>query len=85
MDRNIRIEIDRELCKGCKLCVKACFEDILRFDEKEKKAVAAYPEDCLGCLACEGVCSVHAIEVIPTFPVPLPDPYVQSKDSEQQR
>ena len=35
-----KIEIDKESCTSCKTCVKACFMDILRWDEVNKKPVA---------------------------------------------
>ena len=32
-----KIEIDKESCTSCKTCVKACFIDILRWDEVEQE------------------------------------------------
>lgn len=66
-----KIEIDKDLCNGCKICVDACFLDVLRWDEKEEKPIVAYPEDCVWCLACEIACPVKCIEVIPSIPVRL--------------
>ena len=71
----IRIEIDQDLCNGCKMCNKVCYEDVFRWDEVTEKPVAAYPEDCVACLTCEGACTAQCIEVIPRYPVSLPDPY----------
>jgi NAD-dependent dihydropyrimidine dehydrogenase PreA subunit len=65
------IKIDLEKCKGCKSCVNACFADVLRWKEAEKKPIAAYTEDCVWCLACEAVCPAQCIEVIPNIPSPL--------------
>ena len=66
-----RIEIDRDACTGCKMCVGSCFVDVLRWDNKDEKPIAAYPEDCVWCLACEAACPVQCIEVIPVIPAPL--------------
>ncbi|MFC1947810.1 ferredoxin family protein [Chloroflexota bacterium] len=65
------IQIDLDTCKGCKNCVNACFVDVFRWNEEDKKPVVAYPEDCVWCLACEAACPVDAIEVIPIIPAPL--------------
>jgi NAD-dependent dihydropyrimidine dehydrogenase PreA subunit len=65
------IQIDLDTCKGCKNCVNACFVDVFRWNEEDKKPVVAYPEDCVWCLACEAACPVDALEVIPIIPAPL--------------
>ncbi|MFH1834136.1 MAG: 4Fe-4S binding protein [bacterium] len=31
------IVVNRELCNGCKLCFKACFIDIIKWDEAAKE------------------------------------------------
>ena len=69
------IKIDRETCKGCKSCMNACFLDVIRWDEENKKPIAAYPEDCVWCLACEVICPTKSIEVIPNIPAPLRSSY----------
>ena len=62
-----KIEINREECVGCKLCMKTCFKDVYRWDEAEGNPIAAYPEDCLLCLQCEMACTANCIEVVPTL------------------
>jgi NAD-dependent dihydropyrimidine dehydrogenase PreA subunit len=69
------IRIDLEKCKGCKTCVNACFADVLRWNEADKKPVVAYPEDCVCCLACEAACPAQCIEVVPDIPAPLRSSY----------
>jgi NAD-dependent dihydropyrimidine dehydrogenase PreA subunit len=69
------IQIDLEVCIGCKLCVDACFVDVLRWQTIEKKPFAAYPQDCVWCLSCEIACPVQCIEVVPTIPVRIPPSY----------
>jgi NAD-dependent dihydropyrimidine dehydrogenase PreA subunit len=70
-----KIDIDLEKCKGCKTCVNACFADVLRWNEADKKPVVAYPEDCVWCLACEAACPAQCIEVVPNIPAPLRSSY----------
>jgi NAD-dependent dihydropyrimidine dehydrogenase PreA subunit len=65
------INIDRETCKGCKSCMNACFMDVIRWDDDNKKPVVAYPEDCVWCLACECACPEDCITVIPNIQAPL--------------
>jgi NAD-dependent dihydropyrimidine dehydrogenase PreA subunit len=63
-----RVKIDLDACSKCKMCVNACFVDVLRWDDKEEVPVAAYPEDCVWCYACELACPVQCIEVVPGKP-----------------
>ncbi len=62
-----KISIDYEVCSSCENCVKACFVDVLRWDEAEDRPVVAYPEDCVQCNWCELECSTGAIEVVPDY------------------
>jgi NAD-dependent dihydropyrimidine dehydrogenase PreA subunit len=59
------IEINEETCTGCKTCVKACFVDVMRWDDAKKKPIAAYQQDCVWCFTCEINCPAHSINVIP--------------------
>ena len=66
------IQIDLDLCTKCKTCVKACFIDILRWDDLQNRPIAAYIEECVGCNACEMACAVQCITVIYGKPVHEP-------------
>jgi NAD-dependent dihydropyrimidine dehydrogenase PreA subunit len=55
--------LDAEICVGCKICFDVCPEDVFRFDEKKKKSVVDYPEDCCACWVCEWFCPVKCIVV----------------------
>lgn len=62
-----KINIDKDVCTSCKTCVKACFVDVYRWDEKEEKPIPAYEEDCVWCFVCEVACPVQCIDVIPNM------------------
>jgi NAD-dependent dihydropyrimidine dehydrogenase PreA subunit len=66
------LNINLDVCTQCKLCVEACFQDVIRWDEKNGEPVTAYPEDCVWCLACEEACPVDCIDVVPIIPMPAP-------------
>ena len=56
-------KIDHQLCTGCRICVSACPVDVIRMDEKARKAVIQYPEDCMVCEWCAKDCPEGAITV----------------------
>ena len=66
-------KIHEDICRGCRLCVDVCTEDVLRFDEEKKKPYVQYPKDCVGCLFCEAYCPVGAIEVALVRPRKMPE------------
>ena len=63
--------IDNELCNGCGICVESCPMDVLRIDEKTKKAIIKYPEDCMLCQWCQLDCPQNAIYLSPEKGSPL--------------
>ena len=61
-----RIEIDRERCKGCELCVSACPQKILAMTKTINSkgyftAEVAEPMRCIGCRICCVTCPDVAI------------------------
>jgi len=68
MARKGKVVIDREFCKGCCLCIRACPLKVLETDT-ELNASGAYPvkaarqEKCIACGNCYEVCPDVAIEV----------------------
>ena len=65
---DVKIEFDLDMCNRCKTCISACFVDVVRWDNREERPIAAYPEDCVWCFACEIACPEQCIEVVPTVP-----------------
>jgi len=57
-----KIIIDREMCKGCRICVAFCPEKVLELDDEEKVIVVS-PEKCNACRLCEFRCPDMAIEI----------------------
>jgi 2-oxoglutarate ferredoxin oxidoreductase subunit delta len=63
-----RVVVDRELCKGCGLCVSFCPREVLELaSEVNSKgyriARSSHPENCTGCAICAQVCPDIAIMV----------------------
>ena len=62
------IEIDRELCKGCQICVHFCPGKAISQSDKlnasgYQPAVFNDSGECTGCAICALVCAEVAIEV----------------------
>jgi len=62
------IEIDRELCKGCQLCMSFCPKEVIALSNKLNAngylpVVFDSNGECTGCAICALVCPEVAIEV----------------------
>lgn len=53
-------KINRDICKGCKLCLDRCSVSAIKFTGKK---ASIYEEKCIGCGECIIVCPFHAIEI----------------------
>ncbi|MDR0411904.1 MAG: 4Fe-4S binding protein [Treponema sp.] len=68
MAKKGKIEINRELCKGCYLCIRACPVEVLEKDVTTNSA-GTYPvtasniEKCIACGNCYMVCPDVGITV----------------------
>ena len=68
MARKGKLSIDRELCKGCLLCVRACPVKVLEADTELNQsgsypAKAVQEDKCIACGNCYEVCPDVCIEV----------------------
>lgn len=64
----MKIVINQDRCKGCKLCVDLCPKGIIMIaDRMNKKGVypvfVSQPEECTGCKLCVTVCPDVAITI----------------------
>jgi len=62
------VTIDRELCKGCLLCIRACPFGVLAEDTAMNSSgvypvIAGTPDACTSCASCYRVCPDCAITV----------------------
>ena len=63
------VEIDKEMCKGCSLCILQCPTDCLALNTSETNsfglhfAYLAEEDKCIGCANCGIVCPDAAITV----------------------
>ncbi len=63
------IKIDKDYCKGCELCVRACPQQIISMSKDITVRGYFYaqvhePSRCIGCRICAITCPDAAIDVI---------------------
>jgi 2-oxoglutarate ferredoxin oxidoreductase subunit delta len=68
MARKGNIRIDREVCKGCMLCIRACPVKVLGQSPVPNASgsypsEAVHPETCIACGNCYEVCPDVCIDV----------------------
>jgi 2-oxoglutarate ferredoxin oxidoreductase subunit delta len=69
MAKKGKVVIDRDLCKGCYLCIRACPVKVLDKDN-EPNSTGTYPvipgadkDKCIACGNCYEVCADLCIEI----------------------
>jgi NAD-dependent dihydropyrimidine dehydrogenase PreA subunit len=53
------IIIDDALCIGCKKCYEVCPPDVFEFDEKTKRPIFVFSDECWYCGVCILECPVE--------------------------
>ncbi|MBR5270331.1 MAG: DUF362 domain-containing protein, partial [Anaerotignum sp.] len=53
--------IKAKKCRGCKMCLRECANDALKFNEETRK-MELDAEKCVGCGRCIGACNFDAIQ-----------------------
>lgn len=74
----VQFKFDYDKCIGCKKCIKACFVDVLRWDDEANHPVAKYPEECAVCTWCMIECPKDVIDVIPDYTMKRPPVFPKS-------
>lgn len=64
----VEININKEMCKGCQLCIAECERDVLSMSKEMNSQGYPVPvvsriEQCTGCLRCAAVCPECCIEI----------------------
>jgi len=63
-----KIVIDKERCKGCRLCLSVCPKELIKTTSQFNKKGYCVVEiektqECLGCQQCAIICPEGAIEI----------------------
>lgn len=69
--KKYRLAIETEACKGCRLCIDICPNQVLEFSTELNAGGVPYPlvkkpGDCIGCRSCTLVCPDVCIEIYET-------------------
>jgi Pyruvate/2-oxoacid:ferredoxin oxidoreductase delta subunit len=56
--------IDRDLCKGCRMCRKQCMFESVDYSREQQKCSINYLK-CYGCGVCRAVCPEGAVSLVP--------------------
>ena len=60
--KSFKVEIKKEWCKGCSICVEYCPVKIL-FIGEDRKVNVSDESKCIGCLLCEYRCPDFVIAI----------------------
>lgn len=59
---NPKMNIDKNRCIGCKVCISHCIQEALTFNEKTKKT-EVLKDRCIGCGFCRIYCKFNAMKL----------------------
>ena len=65
----VKITVDKDVCKGCGLCVRACPKKIMELSKTTLNTKGYHPaecinlEACIACAACARNCPDAAIQI----------------------
>lgn len=62
MKKKFDVEVKKEWCKSCEICVNICPKKVFIMDQFYAKVEDT--DACIGCLQCEKLCPEIAIKVI---------------------
>lgn len=67
--KKLKVKINKQLCKSCRLCVSVCPLKLLKVSKKLNKkgyhpAYCVNLDKCTGCGMCARMCPEGAIEII---------------------
>jgi NAD-dependent dihydropyrimidine dehydrogenase PreA subunit len=57
------IQIERERCIGCRVCIEVCPRGVYVFNDGEHKADLTFPEICINCNACVRRCLADCLHI----------------------
>jgi len=63
------VQFNRDICKGCELCISVCPKGILGLDEHPnvkgyKPALCKDEMSCVGCASCAKICPDSVITIM---------------------
>ena len=58
-----RVEINNDICNGCKLCVEVCPANSLRMTNKTSVEMIGENPTCIACSDCVPICLPKAIKI----------------------
>jgi len=73
---NYTLQVNRETCLGCGMCVKVCNVkglDLTPRVNKEKRKLLIDEALCLGCGACISACQTDSLSLVPFLRLPTPE------------
>jgi NAD(P)H-quinone oxidoreductase subunit I len=72
-----KIVYQKEICIGCRLCLKVCPSEAILFKEEEKK-IRVYVARCTFCAQCVDVCPVDCLQMSEEFLLADTEKYASS-------